>query len=52
MVFYDNAENELKNYLNTSVAIKGTKKGKGTIQVPFNSQKDLNDIIKKIKRED
>ena len=51
-VFYDNAENELKNYLNTSVAIKGTGKGKGTIQVPFNSQKDLNDIIKKIKRED
>ena len=52
LVFYDNAENELKNYLNTSVAIKGTKKGKGTIQVPFNSQKDLNEIIKKIKRED
>ena len=52
LVFYDNAENELKNYLNTSVAIKGTGKGKGTIQVPFNSQKDLNDIIKKIKRED
>ena len=51
-VFYDNAENELKNYLKTSVAIKGTGKGKGTIQVPFNSQKDLNDIIKKIKRED
>ena len=52
LVFYDNAENELKNYLNTSVAIKGTKNGKGTIQVPFSSQKDLNDIIKKIKRED
>jgi ParB family chromosome partitioning protein len=52
LVFYDNAENELKNYLNTSVAIKGTKKGKGTIKVTFNSQKDLNDIIKKIKRED
>lgn len=51
-VFYDNAENELKNYLKTSVAIKGTGKGKGTIQVPFNSQKDLNEIIKKIKRED
>ncbi len=52
LVFYDNAENELKNYLNTPVAIKGTEKGKGTIQVPFNSQKDLNDIIKKIKSED
>ena len=52
LVFYDNAENELKNYLRTSVAIKGTTKGKGTIQVPFNSQKDLNEIIKKIKRED
>lgn len=51
-VFYDNAENELKNYLKTSVAIKGTGKGKGIIQVPFNSQKDLNEIIKKIKRED
>tara|TARA_B100000963_G_scaffold69042_2_gene57376 strand:- start:24025 stop:24921 length:897 start_codon:yes stop_codon:yes gene_type:complete len=52
LVFYDNAENELKNYLNTSVAIKVTERGKGTIQVPFNSQKDLNDILKKIKRED
>ena len=51
-VFYDEALEELRGYLNSSVTIKGNDKGKGTIQVPFNSQKDLNDIIKKIKRED
>ena len=51
-IFYDQAAEDLKNYFNTSVAIKGNEKGKGSIQIPFNSQKDLNDIIKKIKRED
>jgi len=51
-IFFDEAVNELKNYFNTSVAIKANEKGKGTIQIPFNSQKDLDDIIKKIKRED
>ncbi|MEC7173146.1 MAG: hypothetical protein VXW04_01410, partial [Bacteroidota bacterium] len=51
-IFFDEAVNELKNYFNTSVAIKVNEKGKGTIQIPFNSQKDLDDIIKKIKRED
>jgi ParB family chromosome partitioning protein len=51
-MFYDQAAEDLKNYFNTAVAIKGNEKGKGSIQIPFNSQKDLNDIIKKIKRED
>jgi ParB family chromosome partitioning protein len=51
-IFYDQAAEDLKNYFNTSVAIKGNEKGKGSIQIPFNSQKDLIDIIKKIKRED
>lgn len=51
-IFYDQAAEDLKNYFNISVAIKGNEKGKGSIQIPFNSQKDLNDIIKKIKRED
>ena len=51
-LFYDQAAEDLKNYFNTSVAIKGNEKGKGSIQIPFNSQKDLNEIIKKIKRED
>ncbi len=51
-MFYDKAAEELKNYFNTSIAIKGNEKGKGSIQISFNSQKDLNDIIKKIKRED
>lgn len=51
-IFYDEAAEELKNYFKTPVAIKGNAKGKGSIHIPFDSQKDLNDIIKKIKRED
>jgi hypothetical protein len=34
------------------VVIKADDKGKGNIQISFSSQKDLNEIIKKIKRED
>ncbi|MGB2434662.1 MAG: ParB/RepB/Spo0J family partition protein [Flavobacteriaceae bacterium] len=51
-LFYDDAVEELKSYFNTSVTIKGNDKGKGNIQIPFDSQKDLNEIIKKIKSED
>ena len=50
--FYEDIAKELKNYFNTSVFIKASGKGKGVIQIPFNSNKDLNDFIKKIKRED
>ncbi|MEC7068994.1 MAG: ParB/RepB/Spo0J family partition protein [Bacteroidota bacterium] len=51
-LFYDDAANELKDYFNTTVTIKGNNKGKGNIQIPFNSQEDLNYNIKKIKSED
>ena len=51
-LFYLDAANELKSYFNTTVTIKGNNKGKGNIQIPFNSQEDLNYIIKKIKSED
>ena len=51
-LFYHDAANELKSYFNTRVTIKGNNKGKGNIQIPFNSQEDLNYIIKKIKSED
>ena len=51
-LFYDDAANELKSYFNTTVTIKGNNKGKGNIQIPFDSQEDLNYIIKKIKSED
>ncbi len=51
-LFYDDAANELKSYFNTTVTIKGNNKGKGNIQILFNSQEDLNFIIKKIKSED
>ena len=51
-LFYDDAVEELKSFFNTSVTIKGNDKGKGNIQIPFDSQKDLNEIIKKIKSED
>ena len=46
------AENELKKHLNSSVFVKVNKKGKGSIIIPFGSNKSLNDLIKKIKRED
>ena len=51
-LFYDDAANELKSYFNTTVTIKVNNKGKGNIQIPFNSKEDLNYIIKKIKSED
>ena len=51
-LFYDDAANELKSYFNTTVTIKGNNMGKGNIQIPFDSQEDLNYIIKKIKSED
>lgn len=51
-LFYDDAANELKSYFNTTVTIKVNIKGKGNIQIPFNSKEDLNYIIKKIKSED
>ena len=44
--------NELKKYLNSSVFVKVNKKGKGSIIIPFGSNKSLNDLIKRIKRED
>ena len=51
-IFFNNATEELRNYLNFTVTVKGNGNGKGKIQIPFNSQKDLNEIIKKIKSED
>ncbi len=51
-LFYDDAADELKSYFNTSVTIKVNQKGKGNIQIQFDSQEDLNYIIKKIKSED
>ena len=49
---HTDAENELMKYLNSSVFVKVNKKGKGSIIIPFGSNKSLNDLIKKIKRED
>ena len=49
---YTDAENKLKHYLNSSVFIKANEKGKGSIIIPFSSKKILDDLIKKIKRED
>ena len=49
---YTDAENKLKHYLNSSVFIKANEKGKGSIIIPFSSNNSLNDLIKKIKRED
>ncbi len=50
--FYGDIAEELKNYFNTSISVKVNDKGKGVIQIPFNSKKNLDDITKKLKRED
>ena len=50
--FYGDIAEELKNYFNTSISIKVNDKGKGVIQIPFISKKNLDDITKKLKRED
>jgi len=50
--FYGDIAEELKNYFNTSIYIKANDKGKGVIQIPFNSKKNLDNITKKLKRED
>ena len=50
--FYGEMAEELKNYLNIVVTIEANDKGKGSIKIPFNSKKNLDDIIKKLKRED
>ena len=50
--FYADIAEELKNYFNTSISVKVNDKGKGVIQIPFNSKKNLDDITKKLKRED
>lgn len=51
-IFYNDATEELKSFFNSEVTVKGNEKGKGNIQISFNSQKELNEIIKKIKSED
>ena len=48
---FTEATEELNNYLRSSVSIKANKSGKGTIQIPFDSEENLKEIIKKIKRE-
>ena len=50
--FFNDQKKELNNYLKAPVSIKVNNEGKGTLQIPFNSKNHLNDIIKKIKRED
>ena len=49
---HTDAENELRKYLNSSVFVKVNKKGRGSIIIPFGSNKNLKDLIKRIKRED
>ena len=41
-------KNKLKKIFNTSIKIKINKDGKGSINILFNSQKELDEIIKKI----
>ena len=50
--FYADIAEELKNYFNTSISVKVNDKGKGVIQIPFNSKENLEYITKKLKRED
>lgn len=49
---FTEATEELNSYLSSSVSIKANNNGKGSIQIPFDSEENLKEIIKKIKRED
>jgi len=42
-------ENELGERLGSEVKIKHTKKGKGTLQIAYNSLEELDGILSKIK---
>jgi ParB family chromosome partitioning protein len=41
-------ENKLKSLLETQVSIKRNQKGAGSIQIPFGSDEELNDILDKL----
>ncbi|MBH45824.1 MAG: chromosome partitioning protein ParB [Flavobacteriaceae bacterium] len=49
---FKQATEQLRGYIGTAITIKGNEKGKGNINVPFDSYKTLQKILKKIMRED
>ena len=44
--YFRKIEEELSNFLNQNVKLKVSKNGKGTIEIPFESEKKLDEIIK------
>tara|TARA_B100000902_G_scaffold31410_1_gene37616 strand:+ start:3253 stop:4116 length:864 start_codon:yes stop_codon:yes gene_type:complete len=44
--YFRKIEEELSNFLNHNVKLKVSKNGKGTIEIPFESEKKLDEIIK------
>ena len=49
---FKQATEQLRGYIDTALTIKGNEKGKGSINIPFDSHKTLQKILKKIMRED
>ena len=49
---FKHATEQLRSYIDTTLTIRGNEKGKGSINIPFDSHKTLQKILKKIMRED
>jgi ParB family chromosome partitioning protein len=49
---YKSTKSDFEAYFNTKITVKGNKKEKGSIQIHFDSHKELNQILKKINLED
>ena len=49
---YKSITSDFEAYFNTKIKVKGNEKGKGRIQIHFDSHKELSQILKKINLED
>ena len=49
---YKSITSDFEAYFNTKIKVKGNEKGKGSIQIHFDSHKELSQILKKINLED
>ncbi len=49
---YKSTKSDFEAYFNTKITVKGNEKEKGSIQIHFDSHKELSQILKKINLED
>ncbi len=52
LVFFDEVEANLREYLGRKVKIKGSGKKKGVLQIEFYGEEDLSDLAKRLGKED